>query len=382
MNTTTPTTAGNPVGSSAQEDDSLSEQMKQVRAAALLLLDKAESATSAADMAVAVEKAAAALKLAAEMGKVRADLAKVNEEISTLKRDNESAPKRERSERLRDYVALLTPLVTIITLAATLIAQNWQFLRSERNKQEDALDAKWQDAVKAISASGALSPGVVALQPFLRSQKYGEQAREMAVNLLSNSSDTVFFTSLFGTALAPVNLSNVDTVVRLDRALCARQGPLLAKSWDADKQTIDTTRLIKDELASYNYIEAVIPTITSQIGSVLKTPRPPRTQVDLSATCFKNGDWEGTNLDGVNLEGTRLIWTSLRNAELGSATQFTSANLYRTAWWEVKSINKSMLDYLRASSPFTPGIPYGPRDEISHQADYDAAIARLTSQPK
>jgi hypothetical protein len=133
---------GKPIESSAHEDDSVSEQMAQVQAAALALLSKAEGAASAADMAAAVEKAAAALKLAAEMGKVRADLAKINEEVARLKRENESAPKRERSERLRDYVALFTPLVTIITLAATLIAQNWQFLRSERNKQEDALNAQ------------------------------------------------------------------------------------------------------------------------------------------------------------------------------------------------------------------------------------------------
>ncbi len=382
MNTTTSPPGGAPIGSSTQGDGSVSEQARQLQAAALALLEKAQSAPNATDMAVAVEKAAEALKLAAEMRNEEAELTKVNEEVAKLKRENESALERGRSERLRDYVALLTPLVTIITLAATLITQNWQFLRSESSKREDALDAQWQDAVKVISATGALSPGVIALQPFLRSPKYGTAAREVSVNLLSNSSDTAFFTSLFGTALAPINWKNVDAVVRLDRALAAREGPLLTKSWDAEKQTIDTTRLAKDELAIYNYVEAATPTITSQIGSVLKTPKPPETQIDLSGTYLKNGDWQGINLEQANLEGSSMSWMNLRNAELGNVTQFAGAHFYRSAWWEARSISKPLLEYLKANSPFTPGLPYGPHDEIPNQADYDAEIRRLTSQVK
>ncbi len=197
-------------GSSVPDPRTISEQIKQVRLAASSLLERAEQGSSVTDLAAAVEKAAAALKLAAELEKTSA----------------------QRSERVRDYVALLTPLVTIVILAATLVAQNWQFLRSERDKREDAMDAQWQDAVKTISASGALSPGVVALQPFLRSAKYGEQARDAAANLLANSSDAGFFTTLFGTAFAPVTWSNVDRVIRLDRALRARFDPLLAKTAD------------------------------------------------------------------------------------------------------------------------------------------------------
>jgi hypothetical protein len=275
----------------AHDMDSVSEQMQQVRVAASALLDKAGSASSVTDLATAVEKAAGALKLAAEMGKTRTELAKVNEEISKLKRENETFAKRERSERMRDYVALLTPLVTIITLAATLIAQNWQFLRSENDKREEALDARWNDAVKTISASGALSPGVIALQPFLRSTKYGEQAKEVALNLLSSSSDPAFFTSLFGTALLPAGWDNLDRLLRLDRALWARQIPLASKTYDAAKFLNDEARLTKDERSTFDYVTTVIPTITAEIGSVLKTARPPGTHIDLSSTYLTNFGW-------------------------------------------------------------------------------------------
>jgi hypothetical protein len=212
-------------GASSADIDSISDQMKEVRAAASSLLGRAESASSVTELAEVVEKAAGALKLAAEMDKARTELAKLGQEVSKLQHENENVLSRERSERMRDYVALLTPLITIITLGATLVAQNWQFLRSEKNKREEAMDQQWRDAVKTISASGALSPGVVALQPFLHSPKYGDQAKDVAVNLLSNSSDVPFFTSLFGPALAPVTRSKMDRVLQVERELGARGNP-------------------------------------------------------------------------------------------------------------------------------------------------------------
>lgn len=214
MNTTTGMTDGGSTGSVSHDDESISEQLRQVRAAALALLGKAETTSSANEMATAVEKAAAALKLATEIGKAQADLAKLNEEVVGLKRANKLAPKRERSERIRDYVAALAPLVAIITLGATLFAQSWQFLRSERSKREDALDARWQDAVKTISASGAFSPAIISLQQFLRTPKYAEQTREVTVNLLANTSDQSFFTNLFGPAFTPISWNNINDVIR------------------------------------------------------------------------------------------------------------------------------------------------------------------------
>jgi len=282
---------------------------------------------------------------------------------------------------LRDYVALLTPLVTIVTLAATLVAQNWQFLRSERDKREDAMDAQWQESVKTISASGALSPGIIALQPFLRSPKYGDQAREVAVNLLANSSDPGFFMSLFGVALVPATGANLDRIIRLDRALLARVDPVWTKTWDAKKERDDPTKLNQGELATYNYMDSVFPVITSEVGSVMKThllAGPP----DLSATFFTSGDWQGVNLSGVNLGNARLIWMNLQDAELEGVTQFSGVDMRWTAWWEAKSINRPFLDYLKGTSPFRLGRTYGPRNIVIKESEYDSAIGRLTSQLK
>ncbi len=88
MNTTTPITNGGSAESRSRDDESASDQLRRVRAAALALLGKAETAANATDMATAVEKAAAALKLATEIETADAAFAKVNEEVVSLKRAN------------------------------------------------------------------------------------------------------------------------------------------------------------------------------------------------------------------------------------------------------------------------------------------------------
>ena len=226
------------------------------------------------------------------------------------------------------HIALLTPLVTIITLAATLIAQNWQFLRSESDKREDAQDAQWQDAIKQISSSGALSPAVVTLQPFLQSTKYGEQDRDIAVNLLANSSDSTFFTSLFGSALTPVTSSlNVNRMVNLDRALRPRLDPLFSKSWDEKIQTNVVRRLSQKETTTYDYGLAVMPVIASQIAGALRT-RSTALPMDLSGTYLYDADLGKIDFSGVDLTSVEMTGCDLKDAELKGATQFRGATLF------------------------------------------------------
>jgi hypothetical protein len=367
---------------SKSTDNVLPEQIQYLRLVASRLLHKAEKAPKLSEMADAIEKATGALNAAAEMDKMRGELAKLDQETSQLKYQNLTAAKRERSERIKDYVTLLAPLITIVTLAATLLAQSWQFLRSERNKREEIVDAQWQDAVKTISTTGAFSPGVIALQPFLRSPKYAENAREVAVNLLANSSDRGFFTTLFGVALTPVTWSNLDRSLRLDRSLSARIIPVRSRAWDRAKLQEDKSRLTKEELATYDYVETALPVITSHVGSVLKTERPSGTRIDLSGTVFKNGDWQRVDLNGANLENADLFKMNLRDAQLDGITQFAGAWFYGTNWWDAESISKPLLEYLQTKWPCYPYQPYGPQDQVCSEEDCKRSITRLTLQSR
>jgi hypothetical protein len=369
--------------SSASNLDVLSADVERVRAAASALLNKAESSSSLADMAIAVEKAAGAVKLVVDIGKARTELAKVDQELAKLTYENRTVSRRERSDRIRDYITFFTPLVTIVTLAATLGFQAWQFRKSEIDRREEALDAQWREAEEAISHSGALSPGLVALQPFLHSPKYGERARELAVSLLSNTSDSTFFTSLFGPALTPITSSNLENLLRVDRRLRVRVKPLDDKTWDDSKKTNDRARLSKDDLAAYRYIlDDALPQITAEMGSFLKTlssSAAPGIHLDLSNTEFTNGDWQNVILKGVNLDNAEIAWTNLRDTQL-DVTEFNGLYPYGTAWWEAKSINPEFLEYLITNYPLQVGRAYGPRDEIKSQESYDAAIRRLRSE--
>ncbi|PYK39719.1 MAG: hypothetical protein DME60_09275 [Verrucomicrobia bacterium] len=164
--------------------------------------------------------------------------------------------------------------------------------------------------------------------------------------------------------------------------MSARIIPVWNKSWDVNKQQEDKSRLSKQELATYDYVEMALPVITSHIGGVLKIERPLDARIDLSGTVFKNGDWQRVNLRGANLENAELLWMDLRDAQLDGVTQFAGLHLYSTNWWHAKSINKPLLDYLRTTSPCTAGKPYGPRDEMSSEQDCESSVRRLTSQLK
>jgi hypothetical protein len=352
------------------------DQMDQLRAAASSLLNKAQDG-SVPELASAVEKATGVLKLSSDLEKAQAELRKLTLEERKLQHENETAAKRERSERLKEYVAILTPVVTIVTLAATLIAQNWQFIRAEKDKSEAALDARFEETVKTISETSKLPPGIIALHPFLNSPKYGERAKLTAVQLLANSTDPVFFNDLFGAAFVPVDWSNLEFVLKLDRALSTRGAPLLNKSWDPQTQTNDRQRLTPQEVGVLDYFTSVTPRISAQVGSVLKTPRPGASPVDLSATYFKDADWRGVDLSGNNIENIWLAWLNLKDASLDKITQFGGAVFFHVPWWEAKSVSPELLAYLETNYPCVPGAEYGPNGVKFTAQQCAAALERL-----
>lgn len=184
------------------------------------------------------------------------------------------------------------------------------------------------------------------------------------------------------TIFTPVDWSSLDDLVQLNRALAARDWPLATKSYDAQKNINDRTQLTKEEAASFGYAEEVIPTITSRIGSVLKTPRPLGTQLDLSGTYLRAADWTGIDLSAANLEGAYFLDIDLHGVELANVTRFSGLKMQTTIWWEAKLISKPLLEFLTAKFPFEKGTLYGPRYEQYDQAGYDAALARLTSRLK
>ncbi|MCU0525760.1 MAG: pentapeptide repeat-containing protein [Elainella sp. Prado103] len=357
--------------------ESLDAEIKKLREFANELLDHAKISQSETDATQIAEKAAAFLKLAAELERTPFDLEKLNQEAQKLRRENDTAQARERSEKIRDYVALLTPIITVITLAATLASQTYQFTRTEQAKQVELLDLQWRDALKTVSDSGELSPGIIAIQPFLRSEKYETQAKDLAVNLLSTSSDVVFFQGLFGSAFTPVTWENVERIVQINRAIATRVNPVLGKSWDPSQNINNISLLTPEERKTYDYAAGTLPVLSAQIGALLKTGTKPPKPLDLSGARIHRADWNGVNLQDTRLDNAQIIFTNVKDADFSDVRAFAGAYFYGTAWWNAKAINKSLLNYLQSSFPFDPKASYGPNYESQTQDNYDAQVKRL-----
>lgn len=357
------------------------DQLEAIQRAVASLLEKAENA-SVGDLASAVEKASGAMRLSVDLEKSQAELRKLALEQSKLQYENDCAKKRERSEQLKEYVSLLAPFVTIMTLAATLIVQGWQFRQSEKDKSAAAEDAQWADAVKTISQTSKLAPGVIALNPFLKSAKYRELARDTAVQLLANSSDAILFTDLFGAAFVPVGWSNLDQVLKLDRALIVRGSPLWTKSYDPATDRNDIEKLTSEEKEAYDYTNQALRKICSEVASVLRAPRPRGTSLDLSAARFYGCDWSGVDLSGGNIESVAIAAVNLKDANLDAITQFEGAYFYADAWWEAKKVSPQLLTYLENNdvSKYKPNGKYGPTSETVSLQQYITGLNRLKHQ--
>jgi len=217
---------------------------------------------------------------------------KLDADMERAKQEMESAPKHERSERLKEYVTLLAPLISVITLAATLGFQGWQFSRTEKDKADAAMDDKWQGTLQSLSEKSGLPPSVVVLRPFLDSPKSASEARDAAVRFLVGTKDTAFFDDLFGATFVPAKWSNLDDVLRLDRALRAKTDPLLAKSWDPVGRKSDESRLSTDEKSQFQYGMIGVSKVSAHISPVVGTRRPKDEPLDSLGRDLKLPSWE------------------------------------------------------------------------------------------
>lgn len=352
--------------------------METLQKSASLLLEKAQNAT-VAELASAVEHAAGALRLSMDFEKSQAELRNLALEESKLRYENNSAQRREHSERLKEYVALITPGVAIVTLAATLLVQSLQFRQSEKDKAEAVEDGLWADSVKTISQDTKLSPSVVALNPFLKSARYRERARNLAVQLLANGTDDVRFADLFGAAFVPVNWDNLDEVLKLDKALNARETPLLDKTWNSKTETNDYSKVSIEEKKIMDYADNALKKICSQSASVLRTSRPSGQRLDLSTGRFYDCDWSGADLSGANIERIVMSHVDLKDADLSDITEFEGAYFFEVAWWDARKISPKLLEYLEKDedSKYREGAKYGHKDELFTPQQYTAAVHRL-----
>jgi hypothetical protein len=356
-------------------------QLQELETSASSLLDKAKN-SSVSELAAAVEKATGVLRLSSDIKKTEAELQNLELERKKLERENATVLWQEKSERRKEVIAFLTATIPIIALAATVFLQAWQFTRSEQDKAEAFLDAQWGDTVKKISEKSNLSPTVVLLNPFLKSTKYHTQAQELAIQLLVVGTDKQTFDDIFEAAFVPASWKDLEAIIRLDRALEARGQPIASKSWDSQKQDNILDKLTDPEKQTYDYIYGVIPPVSVQIASLLRSQRPPNVSLNLSATRISDCDLGGADLSSANITKTIFSRVKLKGVNLDKITEFAGAGFYQVAWWEADGISPELLAYLEndPDAKYDTHRQYGPAYEAVAPQVYATAIARLKAK--
>jgi len=338
------------------------DELERLRRITESMVEKFENSNTpeAADM---MEKTTQTLKLIAELEQSRAEASKLAAEESKLRYDLDHAPQHDRSEQIKQYVSLLTPVLTTAILAGTLILQGYQFTQSEKDKREAAEDAQWTDAVKTISQSTKLAPPAVILNPFLKSEHYGNRARMVAIQLMSESDDPKLFADLFQSAFQPLAWENLPVVLDLDRTL---------------QQSLSQVAPLKVrnalEESKYNYTLAAIKEIGTAIAPLLRAPRLNNASLPLQGTYFIDCDWKRTNLTGTNLTNTWFIRVNLEGADLSGVTEFKGA-YFGTAWWDASRIAPELLEYVLKQNPYDSLDTYALQG--ASREHYAAAITRL-----
>jgi hypothetical protein len=332
---------------------------------------------------VRIKNAAELLKLASEIENQRAGASKLESEEQKIRFDlGESRGHRKTDDR-KTYITLLAPVVTTFVLAGTLILQSYQFAQSEKDKKAElkqqadaAEDVRWTDAVKLLSQSNNLSPAGALLKSFIRSERYGAQAHQTALQILLKTDEEELFENLFGSVFEPVGWSDFPQLVDLNRALHSNFLPVVGKTWDPQKQVNDLSRLNEQDRKQYDSFTREIEFTSARIASVLRVPRPKGAAIDLHSTDLLVCDLQGADLSGANLDLANISNANLRGANLRGIThaQFT---IFSTAWWEASEISQDVLQYLMITAPFQPGHVYGLLSQAISQKDYDENIARL-----
>jgi hypothetical protein len=360
------------------------DQVEQLQRAATSLLEKAQQSATVSDLAVAVDKATGVLRLCSELEASRAQARKVALEERKLQHENDTASTRGRFERIKEYVSLSTPIVAIVTLTATLSFQSWQFLQSEKDKAAEAEEAQWRDAYRSVSQSAGINPAIVPLKRFLKSPKYGNLAKETAVQLLAYTTDITFFREVFGMAFVPLGWQDLDYIVRMDRAVAERERPLVEKAWDgknADERRLEPTK----ERPVYDYVQNVMPQFCEHVGYLLKESRKDHERLDLSATAFQLCDWRGADLSNSNIKNIWLSHVDLKGANLDGISQFDGAIFWRVAWWEASRMSPALRKYLEMNyearyDPANRDAQYGPKNETFSPKQYADALRRLEQE--
>jgi len=323
-----------------------------------------------------------ALKAALKSGTIEdiekaTSIAKQASEIRKVLSDSSNQPKLVRYEEFKAWAALLVPFLSIATLALTVYIQAAQ-LKATREANQDT---QWRETQKNVLSQLSRPSTVIAdpsmamsiLEPYLSDDRFGRDAKLLAINLLSSvpSSDRFkdfFLSHHIGEASSDAHLLETlgrdlyNNLVELDERISeANHAPILDAARNA---MIDDIEFVTEKLCVLFHTDAALVRNLDLRDIFLLNG-------DLSGLDVLDADLPGANLQNVNVEKTRLIGT----------VKFTKAHFVDTHWWDAREISKPLLQFL-----MTNQYPFFDNNKVSYTVPppdrlrYVTGVLRLCKQ--
>lgn len=366
-----------------------------------------------------VETAAANLPVGSSETEIQAaaGLAKAIAEAQKARADARNQVRQIHLESLKSWSTLLVPIVSLLTLLATIIIQSVQLHSQLESAAHQSEDVQWKDLITSLSKGPFSYASDITvssqLKTFLKSDRYGEQARDLAIRTMGNLTNFGAFEELFNAAVAtgkePLKAApQVERALTLTRRIlennCHTQAVAMSMpsdnyfgicqlsltQADIDKLGKDT----KDPNSVYRLRQAYMAVwdemdFTSRfIAEILRTNRAPSAKqraadvIDLSYLSLQGADLSGIDFSAVIMTNTVLDYDEMKDAVV-TPSKFDGLDLSTTDWWNAKKIDANLLRTLTQNQfPYYGSwiINY-PGDTQVAQNYYETRIKELCVPP-
>jgi len=309
-----------------------------------------------------------------------ASLAKTIADANKAQVEAENHVGELRLERLKSWSSLLVPVVSLLTLVGTIVFQAFQLQQQTRAAYRQNEDAEWRDLIGPLRGSSTNYASDITvpsrLQPFLGSERYRDQARNLAVRLMGNLTNVNTFVELYN-----LTVKDYEDELKLDagiaRVLTAAKQSLesecLSEANDAGvgatfpfgvctvNLPYDTQMRIVNQMKNraaahqkrITYVAVVgqLTFISNRIASLL--PRVGSTDpvnggrdsvkgIDLSFLTIGQQDLSHVDFSDIDLSGANLLSNKLNGAKC-TPRKFDYIDIADSEWWNCDSIDQSIL---------------------------------------
>jgi len=333
-----------------------------------------------------------------------ATLCKTASEAQKNEMDLELQKKMGRAESVRYWTPIVASLVSTGVLAATLILQMNQF-KDSRKQQADAIrqqteaneDTQWREAIRIMAdkpnvVNGAA--GVALLKFYLKSERHGDEAKDLALTYLNNMIAPDHFASLLDSMIKGGKFS-LDDLVNVNRSLGQTNvqvnGELekIKKAKADHEKSVSLTDNVTGQLRAWptgdaehfegelfdGVLEEEVAT-TVRIANRMRE-NAVRPDVDLSGCAMMDSSFRGINFREADLTDATFWNIDLAGADLSKVAVRSLGEWNETAWWRASNVAPDLLKLLKESYPF----PADKQEYLgSTRAEYDKDLARLSTK--